>query len=76
MKEVLMGILGVFLILLIPAIFGGVGAGVFFWLIKPPMEAGKIHKKGVETTATVIGMDSNVTVSSSSGNTITKERYY
>ena len=76
MKEVLKGILGVILILLIPAIFGGVGAGVFFWLIKPPMEAGKIHKNGVETTATIIGMESNVTVSSSSGNTTTKKQYY
>jgi len=76
MKEVLKIILGVISYLLIPAIFGGVGAGVFFGVIKPPMEAGKILKKGVETTASIVDIDSKVTVSSSSGNTTKKERFY
>jgi len=76
MKKVLMGILGIIAYLLIPAIFGGVGAGVFFGVIQPQMEAGNILKNGVETTATVVAIDSKVIVSSSSGNTKTKERYY
>ena len=76
MKEVLMGFLGILGYLLIPGIFGGVGAGVYFGAIRPFKEAGKILKTGVETTATVTGVKSNVTVSSSSGSTTKTERYY
>ena len=76
MKEVFMGILGIIIYLLIPAIFGGIGAGVYFGIIRPYHEAGKILKNGVETTATIISVKSNVTVSSSSGNTTREERYY
>jgi hypothetical protein len=76
MKNVLKRILGIMIYLLIPGIFGGVGAGVYFWLIKPQMEAGKILQKGVETTATIIGVKSSMTVSSTSGNTTREERYY
>ena len=71
-----MGIVGFLAFLLIPAIFGGVGAGVYFWILKPPMEAKKILEKGIETTATVIGIDSNGTVTTRSGNTTTSRRYY
>jgi hypothetical protein len=76
MKEVFMGILGVFLLLFFIAVFGGFGAGAFLWFIKPQMEAGRILKNGVETTATVIGIDSKGTVSSKSGNTTKTEQYY
>ena len=76
MKEVLMGILGVIAYLLIPAIFGGVGAGVYLGILKPPIEAKKILKNGVETTATVIGIDSKGAVTTRSGNTSTTRRYY
>ena len=68
-----MGILGS---LLIPAIFGGAGAGVYFGIIRPYKEARKILENGVETTATIIGMKSNTTVSSSSDNSTSTERYY
>ena len=74
MKKIIMGILGFMCFLLIPGVFGGVGAGVYFWLIKPPMEADKILEKGVETTATVVDVDSDGTVSSRSCNTITTGR--
>ena len=76
MKDVFMGTLNVMLYLLIPAIFGGIGAGVFFGLIKPQMDAGKILKTGIETTATVIGIDSGGTASSSSGNTTKTVQYH
>ena len=76
MKKILKSILALFLFLLIPAAFGGVGAGVYLGLIRPYNEAGKVLKNGVETTATIIDVDSNFTVSSSSGNTTKKERYY
>ena len=76
MKKVLKGILRIIAYLLIPGIFGGVGAGVYFGLIKPQMEAGKILQKGVETTATIIGVKSSMTVSSTSGNTTREEQYY
>jgi hypothetical protein len=75
MKAVFMGILGILVYLLIPAIFGGVGAGVFFWVIQPRLEAGKILKNGVETTATVTDIESAGTVSSKSGSTTKTERF-
>ena len=71
-----MSILAVILYMLIPAAFGGVGAGVFFWIIKPPMDAAGILKNGIETTATIIDLKNNVTVSSSSGNTTKTEEFY
>ena len=46
----------------------GVGAGIFFGLIKPPMEAKNILKNGTETTATVISLYSSMTKGS--------QRYY
>ena len=50
-------------------VFAGVGAGVYLWVLKPPMEAAKILKKGDETTATVIAAESNVAVND-------KPKYY
>ena len=71
-----MGILGFILFLFIPIIFGGVGVGVYLGMIKPQIEAGNILKNGTETTATIVDVNSNVTASSSSGNTTKKVRYY
>ena len=51
----------------IGGVFAGVGAGVYFWVLQPPMEATKILKKGVETTATVIEAKSKVTSTTKSG---------
>ena len=76
MKKVLLGILGIIAYLLIPAIFGGIGAGVFFFAIKPQFEAEKILKYGIETKATITNADSKVTVSTTSGNTTRTEDYY
>ena len=76
MKEILKGILGVLAYLIIPTIFGGVGAGVFLGVIKPPMDARKILKTGVETTATVTDIDSKGTLSSTSGNTTKTVQHY
>jgi len=50
-------------------VFAGVGAGVYLWALKPPVEAAKILKKGVETTATVIAAESKVAVND-------KPKYY
>ena len=44
--------------------------------IKPQMDAGKVLKYGVETTAYVISMNSNLTLSTSKGNTTTREKFY
>jgi len=76
MKKKLKSILAVILYIIIPITFGGVGAGVFFWILKPPIEAADILEKGIETTATIIDIKSNVTVSSSSGTTKKKEKFY
>ena len=76
MKTLLRGILAIFLYLLIPGVFGGIGAGVFFWVIKPSFDAEKINKNGIETKAIVTGLNSNVTSSSSSGSTTTTKRYF
>ena len=75
-KAVFKGILGIIAYMLIPGIFGGIGAGVYFWLINPQTEAGTILKNGIETTATIIGIDSKVTKTSSSGIKTTSEHYY
>jgi len=76
MKEILKKILAIILYLLIPGIFGGVGAGVFFLVIEPPMEARRILKNGIETTAVIMDIISNSSVSSSSGNTTRTENFY
>jgi len=61
----------------IGGVFAGVGAGVYFWVLQPPMEATKILKKGAETTATVIYADSKVTSTTKSGSSSsTKALYY
>ena len=61
----------------IGGVFAGVGAGVYFWVLQPPMEAAKILKKGVETTATVIEAKSKVTSTTKSGSSSsTKALYY
>ena len=73
MKEIVIKVLEY---LLIPVVFGGTGAGVFFGLIKPQLDAGKILKKGAEAMANVIVLDGNVTASSSSGNSTREEQYY
>jgi hypothetical protein len=57
--------------------FIGCGAGVFFGLIKPPLEAENILKNGTETTATVIALNSGMSKGSGSSGTKTEyERYY
>ena len=68
-KKVLMGILGVFLYLLIPAVFGGVGIGVYFLAIEPYSEARNILIKGIETSARIISIEEKGSVTSTSGNT-------
>ena len=71
-----MQILAIFIYLLIPGIFGGVGVGVFFLLIEPQIDARRILVKGIETTAVIIDFNSNSSVSSSSGNTTKTENIY
>jgi len=68
-KKILMGILGVFLYLLIPAIFGGVGIGVYFLAIEPYTEARNILIKGIETSARIISIEGKGSVTTTSGNT-------
>jgi len=64
-------------LILVGGVFAGVGAGVYFWVLKPPMEATKILKKGTETTATVIYAESKLTETTKSGSTSsTKALYY
>ncbi|MCL2132083.1 MAG: hypothetical protein FWH36_06495, partial [Lentimicrobiaceae bacterium] len=71
--EIILDLFGVFA-------FVGVGAGVFFGLIKPPMEAKNILKNGTETTATVISLHCNFTKISSVTNgsvaKTTEDAYY
>ena len=76
MKKILKIILGIVPFLLIPAGFGGVGAGVYLGIIYPQIEAEKILKNGIVTTATIVGLNSNVTASSSSGSVLRTDRYY
>jgi len=64
-------------LMLVGGIFAGIGAGVYFWVLKPPMEAAKILKKGTETTATVIYANSKFTSTTKSGSSSsTKALYY
>ena len=76
MKKILKTVLGFLSFLLIPGIFGGVAIGVYLGVIRPSSEANRILGTGIETTAAIIDVNSNVTVSSSSGSTTRKERYY
>jgi len=76
MNSFIKGTLGILAFLLIPAIFGGIGAGVFFWVIKPPLDARNILKKGTETTATIIDFNSKVSTKSSSGSSTSTKQYY
>jgi len=62
MYPVMQEILSFMLFVLFGFIFAGIGAGVYLWVLKPPMEAAKILKNGVETTATVIAAESNSTI--------------
>jgi hypothetical protein len=62
-------------------VFAGIGASVYFWVLKPPMEATKILKNGTETTATVVEViDSKVstttTTSSGSSKKVISNRLY
>ena len=76
MKKIIKTILGFISFLLIPGIFGGVAIGVYLGIIRPPSEANRILRNGIETTAAVIDVNSNLTVSSSSGSSTRKERFY
>ena len=76
MKKILVAILSFFLSLLLPAIFGGTGAGVYFGVIKPQSDARKILANGTETTAAVKEVKSKISVSSSSGSRRTSGRLY
>jgi len=69
MIKILKSILAIFLFLLIPGIFGGVGIGVYFLAIEPYAEASSILKNGIETSANIIGTEGKGSVSSTSGNT-------
>ena len=60
-NEVIKKILGFISCLLIGLIFGGIGAGVFFGILKPPMDARRILKNGTEVTAAIIDIGSNLT---------------
>ena len=71
-----MGILGIIAYLIIPAAFGGVGVGIFFWIINPRFEAQRVLKNGIETTAVIISIDGAGSTTSSSGNTTRKENYF
>lgn len=55
-------ILAVILMLFVVAFFAGTGAGVYYFVLKPPMTAKKILKNGVETTATITGTGSHFSV--------------
>jgi len=76
MKAFLMGILGIIAYLIIPAAFGGAGVGIFLWLINPSLEARKVLKNGIETTAVIINIDGAGSKSSSSGNTTRNDNYF
>ena len=76
MKKVLKTIFGFILFLIIPGIFGGFGAGVYFGLIAPYIEAKKIIKKGFETTAIIIDMESKFTLTTTTGIMTQKEQIY
>ena len=71
-NAVLKAIVGFISCLLLALIFGGIGAGGFFGILKPPMDTKKILRNGAETTAAIIDIGSNLT--SKSGNS--EERYY
>jgi hypothetical protein len=71
MKEVF----SVILLMLVGMFFLGVGVGIFLWVLRPPMEAKKILKNGIETTATIVGIGSNVKISNSQ-NGKKEEQYY
>lgn len=62
-------------------VFAGIGAGVYLWVLKPPMDAAKILKNGAETTANVVEViDSKIstttTTSSGSSKEIISNRLY
>lgn len=68
---------GFLLMLFCGFVFAGTGAGVYFWVIKPPKEAAEILKKGDETTAVIIGAENNVnTRTTTNGRETNNERYY
>ena len=69
-------IIGFLLLIFVGFVFAGVGAGVYFWVIKPPMEAATILEKGVETTATVLGARSTGTTTTKTGSFSKTETYY
>ena len=60
-KTFFSAILGIIAVMILILAFGGTGFGVFFWILKPPMDAKKILKNGVGTTATIISLHSNLT---------------
>jgi len=61
-------ILGIFIVLIFP----GIGAGVYYKMIRPPLIAGNIIKNGIETTAKLASVESRLTKSSNGA----KENYY
>jgi hypothetical protein len=55
-------IAAIILWLAVGCVFGGVGAGVYYYVLKPPMEARDILKRGAAATAKLISLEQNVTV--------------
>jgi hypothetical protein len=76
MPRVMKEVFGIILCLFISCVFAGAGAFVFFGILQPPMIVQKILKNGIETTATVIGMGSNLKISSSSSSRSNSTSYY
>jgi hypothetical protein len=60
--KVIQAILGFIARTFLVLCFGGIGAGVFFGVLKPPMDARRILRNGVETTAAIISLHSNHTI--------------
>jgi len=68
MKIIFKIILGIIVVFSFPA----TGTGVYIFLIRPPLVANNILKNGIETTATIIGIDSRLAKTSNGK----KENYY
>ena len=68
--------IGFLLLMFCGFVFAGTGAGVYFWVIKPPLEAAAILKNGVETTATVLGARTTGPTTRTTGSVSTTETYY
>ena len=60
-KKFFSAVLGLLAYSILILCFGGTGLGVYFWLLKPPMDARKILRNGTGTTAAVISLQSKLT---------------